>query len=50
MVVSANNDMRIKEFVLIFKVRIEESMKKGCCKSETLGMKMLVPIPERDEQ
>lgn len=40
--------MGIKGFVLIFKVRMEESMKKGCSKTETLGMKMLVSIPVRD--
>lgn len=40
--------MRIKGFTLIFNVKMEESMKKGCSQTETLGMRMLVSIPERD--
>lgn len=32
----------------ILKGRTEESMKKGCSKTETLGMKMLSYIPEGD--
>lgn len=30
------------------KVRMGESTKEGCSKTETLAMKMLVSIPERD--
>lgn len=41
--------MRIKGFMLIFQVRMEERQcEKGSCKTEAFGMKMLAYVPVRD--